>query len=335
MEEDALDPDRVIIDPHLHLWDIRAAHGGLQQAQTFLVQDAARLICASGHRVTHTVFVEAHAMHRQDGPSELKSLGETEFANGMAAMAASGAYGPCLIADRIVTTVDLCLGDAVEPILDAHRARAGERLAGVRMNTSFSSAGLFGAPAEAAAEERIGDARFVQGARVLARRGLSLDVWCLHPQLPQLISLARQVPELTIVLDHVGTPDLRGGFAARPTEAFAEWKRHIGVLAQHANVRVKLSGLGMDVPGPLRAVTGATPSEVLAQDWKTRVDVAIEAFGTNRCMFASNYPAERAAGSYGAIWNAFKRLSAPCSDAEKDQLFHGTAAETYRIDLRT
>lgn len=59
----------------------------------------------------------------------------------------------------------------------------------------------------------------------------------------------------------------------------------------------------------------------------------IDALGPDRCMFASNYPADRSVASYGAIWNASKRLAEPYSEPEKDRLFRGTAANTYHIDL--
>lgn len=333
MNEEVLEPDRPVIDPHLHLWDIPPVEGGLQEAQTFLLPDAARAIRESGHNVTHTVFVECHAMYRSDGATEMRSLGETEFATGMAAMSASGRYGPCRIAHRIVANVNLCLGEAVEPILMAHRERAGARLAGVRMNTSYSEAGLFGAPSEIDAETRIADTRFLSGARMLARMGLCLDVWCLHTQLPQLVQLADQVPELPIVLDHVGTPELRGRYQGREEEAFAEWRQHMQSLAHRPNVRVKLSGLGMDLTRPLRAQGGSANSENLAKEWRARVEHVIEAFGPGRCMFASNYPPDQSAGSYQAVWNAFKRIAANYTDAEKDRLFRATAAETYHIEL--
>lgn len=334
-EETALEPDRPIIDPHLHLWDIPEIEGMLQEPQSFLVSDAGRIIAQSGHAVTHTVFVECHAMYRQSGPDQFRSLGETEFALGMAAMADSGMYGECRIAHRIIANVDLCRGDEVAAVLDAHLACAGTRLRGVRMNTSFSDAGLFGFPSEQAAQTRLTNPDFIRGARVLADLDLSLDVWCLHPQLPQLIELAKKVPELLIVLNHLGTPDLRGRYARRGDEAFAEWRGYMQTLAELANVRVKISGLGMDVTAPVKATTGASTSTDLADAWHSRVEVAIEAFGAERCMFASNYPTDRSVGSYGAIWNAFKRLANGYTDADKDHLFRRTAAQTYRIDINS
>jgi len=137
----------------------------------------------SGHAITHTVFVECHQMYRQDGPPELRPLGETEFVNGIAAMSASGAYGPCHVAHRIVGSADLLLGADVECVLQAHLAAAGERFRGIRFDTAYSEAGLFGFPANPATRHVMLDARFREGAGVLAAMGLSLDVWCLHGQL--------------------------------------------------------------------------------------------------------------------------------------------------------
>src|SRR6202007_904416 len=114
---------------------------------------------------------------RADGPAELRALGETEFANGVAAMSASGAYGPRRIAHRIVGHVDLRLGARATPVLEAHLARAGERFRGVRCSTAFSEAGWFGGPCDPAARGALADPAFREGARALARLDLSLDVW--------------------------------------------------------------------------------------------------------------------------------------------------------------
>src|SRR6266436_1894248 len=123
-EETPLDPGRKIIDPHLHFWEILADPLGMRTPQRFLMHEAAETIARSGHNVTHSVFVECHAMHRADGPVELRVVGETEFASGQAAMSASGNYGPARLGHRIVGTANLLLGDAVTPVLEAHVAAA-------------------------------------------------------------------------------------------------------------------------------------------------------------------------------------------------------------------
>lgn len=330
--EQALEPERPIIDSHLHLWEILPAPGLMQLPQRFLLPELLQMIGDSGHHITHTVFVECHAMYRQDGPAALKSLGETEFANGVAAMSASGAYGPCRVAHRIVGSADLLLGAAVAPVIEAHVAAAGERFRGVRFNTAFSEAGMFGRPCDPAARHVMRDPRFRAGAQVLARMDLSLDVWCFHSQLDELIELADALPDLTIVLDHVGTPESRGPWAGRAAEARAEWREKIVELAQRANVFVKLGGLGMDVSRPI-GTPSVTPSATLAANWRPCIEACIEAFTPRRCMFESNFPPDGAAGSYGATWNAFKIIARDYSAQERDQLFRRTAAAVYRIGL--
>ena len=332
-EEQPLDPQRPIIDPHLHLWEIRPAPGALQAPQRFLLSETLETIAASGHNVTHSVFVECHAMYRQDGPRELAALGETEFANGVAAMSASGGYGPRRIAHRIVGAADLQLGADVARVLEAHLARGGERFRGVRCNTAFSEAGMFGAPCDPQVRGVLRRPSFREGAGVLSRLGLSLDVWCFHTQLDDLIDLAAAVPDLAIVLDHVGTPESQGGYAGREAEARRQWAAKIAELARRPNVRVKLGGLGMDLSRSIPAEDGPTSSEELAAKWRPYIETCIEAFGPQRCMFESNFPPDKATASYGATWNAFKRVAQACSDDEKDRLFRRTAAATYRIAL--
>ena len=80
-----LEPNLPIVDPHHHLW----ATGPTRYRFDDLLADV-----SSGHNVIATVFVEWLSMYRCDGPQEMRPIGETEFVNGIAAMSASGAYGP-------------------------------------------------------------------------------------------------------------------------------------------------------------------------------------------------------------------------------------------------
>src|SRR5258707_15411771 len=80
-KEEILDPQRPIVDPHHHLWD----RGG----QRYLIEEMAADI-GSGHNIIATVYVEARSMYRAGGPEALRPVGEVEFANGAAAMSASG-----------------------------------------------------------------------------------------------------------------------------------------------------------------------------------------------------------------------------------------------------
>jgi predicted TIM-barrel fold metal-dependent hydrolase len=330
-EEEALEPARPIVDPHLHLWEILPVPGQPQAPQRFLFDECRAMLDDCGHNVTHTVYVETHMMHRLDGPPEMAPVGETEFANGIAAMSASGRYGSRRIAHRIVATADLRIGDRLEAVLDAHQATAGERFCGIRMATAWSEAGMFGFPPDPAGRHIMRDPGYVAGARTLARRGLSLDVWCLHSQLDEVIALADAVPDLVIVLDHCGTPEVAGRWAGKREEVLREWETAVRELARRPNVVAKLGGLGMPIDRSLGERIENAPSAVLAERWRPVIEPLIAAFGAGRAMFESNFPPDRDAGTYRATWNAFKRIASGASEAEKDALFSATASRVYRI----
>ena len=133
--EPALEPDLPIIDAHHHLWDIPAV------ANQYLLNDLLADI-GQGHNIIATVYVEAHAMYRREGPEHMKPVGEVEFANGAASMAASGIYGSCKVADAIVAHADLMLGSRVEEVLTKQSEVAGGRLRGIRYVTPFDDSEL-------------------------------------------------------------------------------------------------------------------------------------------------------------------------------------------------
>lgn len=331
VDEPPLDPERPIVDPHQHFWDILPGVGGMQAPHRFLLPEVAETIAHSGHTIVATVAVECTAMYRADGPRELRCVGETEFCTGMAAMSASGGYGPARIGAAIVGGGDLRLGAAIEPVLEAHIAAAGGRFRGMRGHTAFCEPGMYGFPCDPRAGEAMRDPAFAEGVRALARFGLTLDVWCFHGQLPDLIALADAVPEAMIVLDHVGTPEIAGRYGSNAGEVRDTWLASIRALAERPNMRIKLGGLGMDPAHTIGSVRAMLPSEHLAAAWAPWIEPCIEAFGADRAMFESNFPPDEMSGSYGATWNAFKRIAAGCSEAEKSALFCDTATKVYRI----
>ncbi|MGE3693104.1 MAG: amidohydrolase [Novosphingobium sp.] len=328
-EEAPLDPERRIVDPHLHFWEILADPLGMRAPHRFLAQEAAEIIAQSGHNVTHSVFVECHAMHRCDGPEELRPVGETEFAAGQAAISASGNYGTARLGHRIVGTANLLLGSRVRPVLEAQVAAGGGRFRGIRMGTAWRASGMFGMAADPAGAGILARAEFREGAAVLASMDLSLDVWCFHRQLPELIALADALPDLAIVLDHIGSPE------DRSKETREEWASSIQELTKRPNVCIKLGGLGMDLDRGIGQAYRNASSEVLAEEWRPYYELCIEAFTPSRAMFESNFPPDNSTATYGATWNAFKRIAAGNSESEKDALFSGTASRFYRINLES
>ena len=110
--EEILDPDLPIVDPHHHMWD--------RPGNRYLFEDLLADV-GSGHNIVATCFEECREMYRADGPQELKSLGETEFVNGIAAMSASGKYGKPRCIAGIIGNVDLRIGSRAKGILEKIR----------------------------------------------------------------------------------------------------------------------------------------------------------------------------------------------------------------------
>ena len=325
--EDTLEPELPICDPHHHFWDFRTVRIPYQR---YLLHELAADI-NSGHNVRSTVFIETRGMYRPDGPEELRSVGEVEFVQGLAAASASGLYGPARAAAAIVGSANLLLGDRVEPVLDALQAASPNRFRGIRQSAAWDSHPDLERRAE---QGLLANANFRAGARVLARRGFSLDNTIYFPQLPELADFARAVPDLTIILNHIGGLYRVGSYGNRDDEVLPAWRKGIDTVAQCPNIYLKLGGVGQPRYG-FDWYTYEKPigSVALAQHLDPLLNYCIEQFGPQRCMFESNFPPDKVSYSYNVLFNAFKRLSQGYSATERAALFHDTAAKAYRINV--
>jgi L-fuconolactonase len=260
-------------------------------------------------------------------------VGETEFVNGAAAMAASGRYGKLRACAGIVGYADLTLGSAVERVLAAHVAAGNGRLRGIRHAAGWDASDAVQNSHTAPPPELFRRADFREGFARLRQFDLSFDIWLYHPQLAEVTELAHAFPEQPMVLDHVGGPLGIGPYEGRRQEIFPVWRSAIRTLAGCPNVHVKLGGLGMKICGfALHKRAEPPDSEELASLWRPYNETCIEAFGPERCMFESNFPVDKVSCSYAVLWNAFKRLAAGASPAEKALLFRDTARRFYRLE---
>ena len=247
-------------------------------------------------------------------------------------MADSGLYGSARCNAAIVCHIDLTLAEGVASVIDAHLAVAGGRLRGVRHATAHDPSPDVRTSSANPPAGILADSRFRRGFAQLARQDLSFDAWLYHPQIGELAALARAFPDTQIVLDHCGGPLGVGPYAARREEVFASWRASIRHIAQAPNVVVKLGGLGMAISGyDFHLQLDPPASQMLADAWRPWFETCIEAFGPDRCMFESNFPVDKGSCSYNALWNAFKRVAAGASAAERAALFHDTAARIYRM----
>jgi predicted TIM-barrel fold metal-dependent hydrolase len=323
--EEIIDPARAIVDPHHHLWD--------RHDVRYLMDEITDDI-GSGHNIIATVYVEARSMYRASGPEAFRPVGEVEFVNGTAAMAASGAYGKTLICAGIVGHVDLRLGDAAKAVLEAEIAAGNGRFRGIRHSSAWDADPNVAHAYAARPKGLLLDSTFRKGFACLAPLGLSYDGWLFFPQLSEFTDLARAFPDTKMCLDHCGGVVGIGSYANRREELFPVWKAAIKDVAKCPNVVVKLGGLAMTLPGfGFEKQPKPPSSDQAAAAWTPYIETCIEAFGPNRCMFESNFPPDKGSCSYQVIFNAFKRIAAGASEAEKTALFSKTATDFYRLKL--
>jgi predicted TIM-barrel fold metal-dependent hydrolase len=346
--EPILEPDLPIVDPHQHLW---VQQRSVLEAMKCIDDQGADVLriygprvryllddyiadATAGHDIRASVLVETHTMYRTHGPQQLRSVGEVEFMNGMAAMAASGLLTDVKVGAGIVGSVDLRLGSVAQEVLEAHLRAAGDRYRGVRPPGTFFDPNLhvfsqaFGAKPGA-----LRDPNFRDGFKLLGPLHLSCDIYVLEPQLPEVVDLARSFPGTQIILNHAGSPLGIGPYAGTHEQRFPIWRDNLRDLAKSANVAVKLGGLACPYVGLPCSDRTKFPanSEDMARDFRPYLETCIELFGVDRCMFEGNYPVEGVSATYTSIWNAFKRVVSGASREEKCALFHDTSARIYRL----
>lgn len=296
-----------VLDSHLHLWDPEVLEytwleGALARRFADVELEDARLAAAD----EQAVFVQAETVEDRflDEVRWVASLAEQLGVIGIVAGARL---------DRGTDTTTHLEGLAAHPLV-----------LGVRHNLQGEDDGL------------AVSAAFVTGAREVAERGWSFDACVRAAQLPEIARLAGAIPELRIVLDHLGKPEV--GTAAEPLAPSVEWIRDLTEVSRHPNTFCKLSGLPAEAGG----------------DWSAEqlhpfLDVAADAFGADRLMWGSDWPvsvigpaetADPHAPEDGfAVYQPTARQRwadtvvdwADARGHDADALFRRTAEEFYRI----
>jgi predicted TIM-barrel fold metal-dependent hydrolase len=325
-EVEALEPDLPIVDAHHHLF------GSSDDAIHYRLDDL-RDDLATGHRVLGTVYIEAYESGwRTSGPESLRPVGEIEEILRLTASPIRSQHGDCAVAAGVVAYADLTLGDGVIEVLEQERDAAKGRLRGVRHRTATDDGTVGRFIKDRPRPHLLMDGAFRRGFAHLDRFGLSFDAWIYHTQLGELIDLADAFPNTIIVVDHVGAPIGVAEWSIKRTEVRADWAMNLRALAARPNVRVKIGGMGMMVFG-FGFERGERPATAweLAHAWQPYIGLCIDAFGTDRCMFESNFPVDKQSCSYVELWNAFKLATRGLSQDERRDLFYRSACQTYRL----
>jgi len=295
-----------IVDAHHHFWDLSLGkHPWLTREpwihmrygdyaairRDYLPAHYAR--DAAGFRVVKSVYVEAE--WDPDDP-----CGEVDWVRGV--MQADG------VPHAVVAQAWLDAEDVGE-VLAAHEASGVVRSVRHKPNATHSPHVPKPWP-----RGSMSGTRWRDGYALLARHGLSFDLQVAHWHLPEAAALARDFPEITILVNHTGLP------SDRSEAGLAAWRRSLETAAAEPNVALKISGIG--VPG--RPWTAQANRAVVLD--------AIAIFGVERCMFASNFPVDRLAGSFRDIYDGFLAITAHLPEQDRRRLFHDNAVRYYRLE---
>jgi predicted TIM-barrel fold metal-dependent hydrolase len=207
----------------------------------------------------------------------------------------------------IVGFADLAAAN-VHAVLDGHAA-ASRRMRGIRQVLNRHPNPVL----DRAPQDYLANELWRKNLGLLERYGWSFDAQLYYQQMPALVALARRYPDLQFIVDHAGMP------AERDAAGIEGWREGMKLLADCPNVAVKLCGYGM--VDTRWTVDSIRPFLLQPIEW----------FGSERCMFASNFPVDRLMASYDRLWNAYRDITADFSTAEKDGLFRGNAERIYRL----
>ncbi len=154
----------------------------------------------------------------------------------------------------------------------------------------------------------------LRGLRVLERHRVPFDLLFYVKHLRHAATLARQLPDLPMVLDHLAKPEIKH-------QNFQPWRDDLREASRFPNIHCKLSGM----------VTEAAWNGWTVEDLRPYVDTALECFGPQRLMYGSDWPVCLLAGTYGEVHAALRTLLEQLSPSEQEQIFHHTAREFYGL----
>ena len=156
---------------------------------------------------------------------------------------------------------------------------------------------------------------FLEGVRLLPRFDLAFDICIRHHQLAGATELVRRCPDVRFILDHIGKPGIRDGL-------MEPWRGDIKLLSELPNVSCKLSGV----------ITEADHGAWTRAQLRPYLDHAIECFGLDRVLYASDWPVSEQTHRYAEWVAILDELTAACSAAERRKLFRDNAIACYRLE---
>jgi L-fuconolactonase len=156
---------------------------------------------------------------------------------------------------------------------------------------------------------------FIAGLKLLPQHDLAFDICILHHQMPNVLRMVRQCPEVRFVLDHIGKPGIKAGL-------FDPWRQQLKELAAMPNVVCKISGV----------TTEADHENWTREQLKPYIEHTIETFGFDRVMYGGDWHVSELAGTYPEWVDIVAWVVEACTPEEKRKLFRDNAIRTYRLN---
>lgn len=298
--------DLPIIDPHHHLWELKRSYPWLQgppNPERFTGDDSA----------IHVDYLPADylrdfaglnwrgSVHVDAGAGD--ALEEAGFIQEL--------HDNCGVPTAAVAAANLLSPDAgehLEALSDLSTVRGIRHILNWHPSANYTYVSR---------NDIMADSTWQRNFARLAGLGFSFDLQVYPAQLADAAELARAYTDTSIILNHTGMP------LGTDEDSVAEWRAGIDSLAALPNTSIKISGIGMTI-----------------HPWTTDsirpfVRHAIEAFGTDRAMFASNFPVDRLYSDIPSLYAAFDELTSDLSANERRALFAESAVDIYRLPKLT
>jgi predicted TIM-barrel fold metal-dependent hydrolase len=292
-----------VVDPHVHLWDLKTHHyPWLANPGVSFVGDARDLkhdyllgdLLSDAKPVEVLKLVHVDANHDPADPVE-----ETRWLQGIADREG--------MPDAIVAGADLSAQNAQE-VLEGHAEFANAR--GIRQILNVHANPLY----DYVGRHYMREPQWRKNFALLKRYSMSFDLQLYPSQMAEAAELAHEHAGTQFIVNHAGM------FVDRSSvQGYRAWREGMRALAACENVAVKISGLAM------------FDHHWSVESFRPYVLETIDTFGHERAMFASNFPVDRLFASYEGLWNAYAAIVKDLSEAEKEALFKSNAERIYRI----
>jgi len=287
-----------IIDTHIHLWDLQKhSYDWIKSASVEKLKE--NYVLENFLQDSNSLNVEK-AVHVQAEINTNLNIQETKWLQSIADNNTKG------IPNAIIGFVDLT-HDNVEEELEQHMQFLNFR--GIRQILKHENKKENNEP------NLLKNEKWNHNLKFLEKKNLSFDLLIFYHQYKQAASVIAGYPQLHFVINHTLWPQ------DVSDENFVLWKNSINILSSFENVSIKLSGFG------------ERDSNWELENIKGFVNYAIEKFGIERCMFASNFPVDRAYSTklYSDYWNAYFSITSHLNQDEKNCLFYKNAEQIYKI----